>query len=147
VANPGYPYEDEKSFGISGLSLANDRWDVRHVIVLEGAIKVPNIDVWSVIIYVDYETAQPLFWIARAKRNKLLDIGVLGYRYSSDREPIPQWPEGISANVLDPVVATFFDAGHGSGGWRRESYDLVSTPFPPEDIFELTTSSKLMRGH
>lgn len=147
VANSGYPHDPERPFGISGLSLASDRWDVRHVLVLEAATKVPNLAIWSLIVYVDYQTAQPLYWITRSKRHRLLDIGILGYRYSNDRNPVPQWPGGITADVFEPVVATFFDAGQGSGGWRRESYDIVSTPFPPEKIFELTTSGKLMRGH
>ena len=144
----GWPYETERNFGPSGLSVASDRWDVRHAVLLEGALKVENQGFRTVTIYVDYQTQQPLYWITRGPRRRLLDVGVLVYRYSGDRARYPTWEDGSPALVFDPVAASFLDVAGGSGsGWRRESYDVVSIPSGEGEIERLSSVSALSRGH
>ena len=146
ASEKGYPEVDAKNFGTSGLSLASDRWDLRHAIILEGALRVENLDVAYIKIYVDYQTLQPLYWITRTKRQRLLDVGALAYRFSDDLPNATQWPGGIPASVFYPVAASFYDAGSGAGGWRRESYRLEMTPVGEHKQRAMTTSDSLSRG-
>ncbi|HIG70454.1 MAG TPA: DUF1329 domain-containing protein [Myxococcales bacterium] len=142
----GYPILKDRNFGTSGLSFANDRWDVRHALILEGSLRVKNLDVAYVKIFVDYQTLQPLYWITRTSRQRLLDIGAFAYKFSDDLTSAPEWPGGVPASAFIPVAAAFYDAGAGAGGWRRESYDIDTTP--PSDALQrsMTTSDGLGRG-
>jgi len=142
----GYPLDDDRNFGTSGLSLATDRWDLRRAVVIEGAIKMKNRDVATLLIYVDYQTQQPLYWITRTSRHRLLDIGAFAYRFSEEQTTSLEWPGGTPASVFLPVAAVFFDAGQGAGGWRRETYELDSTPVGAERRRAMTTSGSLGRG-
>jgi hypothetical protein len=143
---PGYPEEPKRNYGTSGLSVASDRWDVRYAVIIEGAIRLPETGVKAVEIWIDYQTQQPLYWITRASRRRLQDIGILVHRFSSDIRNYPEWPGGIPANVFEPVAAIFFDALAGAGGWRRESYDLISTPFSEAERRQMTSADSLSRG-
>jgi hypothetical protein len=146
VNNPGFPTRKDRHFGYSGFSLADDRWDVRYAMVIEGASKLRNRDVNSVLIYVDYQTLQPLYWITRTDRRRLLDVGILGHRFSDDAPELQLWPNGSTASVFEPVVALFFSVAQGSGGWRRESYELRSTPFTKNQVRNMTSVDVLLRG-
>ncbi|MCZ6783505.1 MAG: DUF1329 domain-containing protein [Proteobacteria bacterium] len=146
-SRPGYPIEDERNFGTSGLSVASDRWDIRFAVVIEGALKREGQDVRTLTIYVDYQTQQPLYWITRTGRRRLLDIGVLVHRFSGDMQEYPEWPGGVPANVFEPVAASFYNALAGGGGWRRESYDAISIPYKQAELRRLTASERLDRGH
>jgi hypothetical protein len=143
----GYPVDKQRNFGVSGLSVASDRWDVRHAVVIEGALRLENQDVKSLTVYVDYQTQQPLFWITRTGRRRLLDIGILVHRFSDDRVDSPQWPDGTLASVFEPVAAVFYTAGSGGGGWRREAYELLSTPFSEAERRRFTTTDAIQHGH
>lgn len=142
----GYPFEKNRNFGPSGLSMASDRWDVRRAVVIEGALKVQPGDYKTVTLYVDYLTQMPLYWISRASRRRLHEIGIFVHRYSDDNSQYPAWPDGSSAAVFDPVAAAFYDAATESGGWRRESYDVRSTPPPSNQERGMTTVDALTRG-
>ncbi len=146
--NSGYPQNEERNFGTSGLSLANDRWDLRRVVVIEGAAREKGREVASVVITLDLQTQQPLYWITRTSRGRLLDVGALAYRFSDDLTPTPTWTKGddTPASVFLPVAAAFFDAGMGAGGWRRESFDLEATPVSKERREQMMTSGSLGRG-
>jgi hypothetical protein len=146
ASRPGYPKEPKRNYGTSGLSLANDRWDVRYAVIIEGAIRTSGSGVRAVEIWVDYQTQQPLYWITRSSRRRLQDIGILVHRFSGD-VAYPEWPGGIPASVFDPVAASFYDALAGGGGWRRESYDLVSTPFNEAERRRMTSADDLSKGH
>lgn len=145
-SNPGYPVNDERNFGTSGLSLANERWDLRRAVVIEGAARERGGDVTSVVITLDLQTAQPLYWVTRTSRGRSLDVGALAYRFSDDQIPSPRFPDGTAASVFLPAAAVFFDAGVGAGGWRRESYRLEATSVSKEKRQEMMSSSGLDRG-
>jgi len=142
----GYPTVPERNFGPSGLSLANDRWDLRRAVILEGSLRVKNLDVSLVKIYLDYQTLQPLYWITRTSGRRLLDVGALAYRFSDDSINAPSWPGGVPVSVFLPVAAAFYDAGARVGGWRRESYTLDATPADRNEQRAMTTSDSLGRG-
>ncbi len=59
----GYPINELRNYGPSGLSVASDRWDVRWAVVLEGRIRGGNHDYETITLYVDYQTLLPLYVI------------------------------------------------------------------------------------
>ncbi len=142
----GYPIEEERLYGYSGLSLASDRWDVRSAVVIEGALKRKNETIRTITIYLDEQTQHPLYWISRTDRRRLVEIGVFAHRYSDDIPQYPEWPGGSQAHVLEPVAAAFFNALDGEGGWIRESFDVRSLPWSDDDRRQLMSSDSLLRG-
>lgn len=142
----GYPTNKERNFGYSGLSLADDRWDVRSAVVVEGALKQANETIRTVTIYLDEQTLQPLYWISRTDRRRLVEIGVFAHRFTADVEAYPDWPGGFEAHVFEPVAAAFFNALAGEGGWIRESYQLDSLPFSDNARRDMLSADSLLRG-
>jgi hypothetical protein len=148
VTRSGYPLNPHRNFGTSGLSVGSDRWDVRYAVVIQGALKERGQDYDLLTWYVDYQTQQPLYVIARRRGGgQLLEVGVLLHRYSGDLPRYPRWPTGGRADVFDPVAAVFHDTADGGSGWRRESYDVTSTPRSEAEIQRLTSPGFLTRGH
>jgi uncharacterized protein DUF1329 len=146
AARGGFPEDPQRNFGPSGLSLGDDRWDVRQAIAIQGALRERGRgDDW-LTLYVDTETAQPLYVITeRRGERKRVGVGILLHRWSGDQLGYPAWPDGEPAAVFDPAAAVFFDERDGSG-WRRESYDARSLPLPPEELRYRRSSAFLERG-
>jgi hypothetical protein len=144
-ARGGFPSDPLRNFGPSGLSLGDDRWDVRQAIAIQGALRERGRgDDW-LTLYVDTETAQPLYWISARRGDPHVGIGILLHRWSGDQPGYPTWPDREPAAVFDPAAAVFYDERDGSG-WRRESYDARSTPLPEEELRYRTSSAFLERG-
>jgi hypothetical protein len=128
---PAYPVDPEREFGPWGLSFASDRWDLRRAIVLEGRAKVPRSgeQVQRFVQYLDVQTLAPLYYASWDSREEQIDVGMHVGRWSEEREDYRPWPKEseLPIRVIDPVGASFanllFD-----GGWRRESWEVVSTP-------------------
>lgn len=142
----GFPVEEKRNYGTSGLSVASDRWDVRYAVIIEGANRIEDSKTRSVEIWIDYQTQQPLYWVARTTKRRIQDIGVLVHRYSGDIAGYPEWPGGFQPSVFEPVAAMFYDALGGGGGWRREAYDLRSTPFEAGERRTMTSADNLGKG-
>ncbi len=147
IKEGGYPHQPDRNFGFSGLSLASDTWDVRRAIVIEGALLDRDATLRTVTVYIDYQTRQPLYWITRTDRRRLMGVGILAHRFSGDVIDYPEWPGGKQATVFEPVAASFYNALEGRGGWRRESFGLRSVPFSNNKRRVMTSSSALMRNH
>lgn len=143
----GYPIDSNRNFGPSGLSMADDRWDLRRAVIIEGISRVQDEDVSRITLYVDYQTRQPLYYISRNREGLLSDVGILVHRFSGDDPEYPEWPGGGKALVFDPVAASFFAASDGRSGWRRESYDVRSVPTSESEIERMTSVAELDRGH
>jgi len=143
----GWPVHGDRNYGPTGLSLAYDRWDVRWAVVLRGFARREVDGVAAVTLWLDWQTRRPLYYITQRKNGMLLDIGILGYRFSGDRAEYPAFPGGERANVFDPVVAAFYYVPGGGSGWRRESYDVRSLPRDPDDLRRLTSVNSLEHGH
>jgi hypothetical protein len=144
---PGWPMDDTRNFGPTGLSLASDRWDVRRAVVVEGIALRPEASLARVTLYIDFQTQQPLFYIARRKNGLMVDVGILVHRFSGDLPDYPTWPNGQRALVFDPVATSFFAIADGGTGWRRESYDVQSIPHAEEDRRRMTSVAELEHGH
>jgi len=144
---PGWPTVKDRNYGTSGLSVADDRWDVRHAIVIEGILRQRSETIRSVTIYIDYQTLHPLYWISRTGKGRLVEVGILVHRFNGDRPDEPRWPDNTPNRVFEPVAASFVNALSGRGGWLRESHSLESLPFSPSSIKRMTTTDALSRGH
>jgi hypothetical protein len=135
LSQPVWPEDAARDFGPSGLSLASDRWELRRSLVLE-AIRRAGPDPRGIvreIRYVDLQTLVPLYTIAFDAKDAAIGITIFAGRWSEDRSSYPAWPDERKRPVrtIDSAAAVF--AGPASGAsWRRESWDLVSTP--PSDV-------------
>jgi hypothetical protein len=99
-------------------------------------------------LWVDQQTAQPLYMITERPNRLLREVGILVHRYSGDLAQYPEWPGGGRANVFDPVATLFYEVFGGGSGWRRESYDVRSLPLEGDRLHEMTSTDTLeRRGH
>jgi hypothetical protein len=148
ITRGGYPQDEDRNFGPSGLSVGNDRWDVRQAVVVQGSLKDRGQEYDLVTLWIDYQTAQPLYLVTRRRAaQQMQEVGILVWRYSGDLSAYPAWPGGARTRVFDPVAAVFYDASEGASGWRRESYDVLSTPPDASELRRLTSPGFLDRGH
>jgi len=77
VTRGGYPQEKERNFGPSGLSIGNDRWDVRHAVILQGSLKERGQEYDLVTLWIDYQTAQPLYIVTRRRMaQQMVEVGI-----------------------------------------------------------------------
>jgi hypothetical protein len=143
----GYPLNDNKNFGPSGLSVATDRWDVRWAVVIEGLAKRQGVGVEVITIYVDWQTNVPLYILTKRRNGRLVEVGIPVHRFSGDVFDYPRWPSDEPAYVFDPVAAVFYNAATGGSGWRRESYAVVSVPRSEGDLRRFISPDYLLRGH
>jgi hypothetical protein len=144
AAWPGYPIDPDRNFGPHGLSVASDRWDVRWAVVIDGLPR-ERTDYEMLTLYVDWQTQQPLYVATKTRRGRILEVGIPVHRYSEDTLNYPGWPDGERAQVFDPVAEVFYRA-YDDSGWRRESYDVHSTPADPRLRRRFTASDYLERG-
>ena len=144
VARSGYPLAPGRDWGPSGLSAADDRWELRRAVVIQGARQASDDGIAALTLYIDAQTQQPLYFATRGVDGRLVETGILLHRFSDDVAGYPAGPGGTPASVFDPVAAVFVD-GTGSG-WRRESYDVVSTPPSEAERRRLTSPGYLSRG-
>ncbi|HKA13703.1 MAG TPA: DUF1329 domain-containing protein [Myxococcota bacterium] len=144
AARGGYPSDPDRDFGPSGLSLADDRWDVRQAVAIQGALRETGRDYDWLTLYVDTQTQQPLYVIAERRSDHRAGVGILLHRWSGDRPGYPAWPGGEPASVFDPAAEVFFDERDGSA-WRRESFDAQSIPIAEDELRYRTSSAFLER--
>ena len=134
ASRPSYPEVKERDFGPWGLSFATDRWDLRRAVVIEGRFKgqAGGTQVARYVLYVDAQTAKPLYYISFDSRDERIDVGMFVGRWSETREDYRRWPGAPKQQirVIDSVGESFANIAE-DGGWRRESWTAVSTP--PDD--------------
>lgn len=146
ASRPGYPVDPGRGFGPSGLSLGDDRWDVRRAVVIQGALRTRERGYDFLTLYVDRDTQQPLYLMTHTRGRRLIEVGILAHRYSGDRSPEPLLADGSPVRAFEPVAAVFHQARDGGSGWRRESYQLQLTPPGPGEIERLVSRDALARG-
>ncbi|MCZ6783903.1 MAG: DUF1329 domain-containing protein [Proteobacteria bacterium] len=150
AANPSYPELKDREYGPWGLSFASDRWDLRRALVIEG--KTVNsrgaTSVSRMILYVDLQTLAPIYYMSFDSRDEPIDVGQYVGRWSEDREDYPGWPDDPErpVRVIDTAGASFANLAD-IGGWRRETWDLVSTPPDGNQVRKLISVNNLTKGH
>ena len=99
--------------------------------VIEGRSKQDRgaSEVSRFVQFLDSQTLAPLYYASWDSRGEPIDVGVFVGRWSEEREGYPRWPDAPErpVRVIDPVGAAFANIDQ-QGGWRRESWDIVSTP-------------------
>ncbi|MBW2416825.1 MAG: DUF1329 domain-containing protein [Deltaproteobacteria bacterium] len=148
--SPAYPEEELRSFGPHGLSWASDRWDLRRALVLEGtrreATDTPG-ELAKLRLWVDLQTLYPLYYVSYDRRGEQIDVGYFAGRWSGDRDDYPEWPGAPDrkARVIDPVGAGFANL-RLRGSWRRESWNVVSTPQTDKQTRRSLSIRSLQKG-
>jgi hypothetical protein len=145
--HPGYPENPIRNFGTSGLALGSDRWEVRYAAIIEGRARNREAGFDTLIVYVDHQTHVPLYFITRRGGGLIVDVGIPVHRFSGDIANYPKLRGSERALIFDPVAASYYRAADGGSGWRRESYDLTSTPPSKSNLQKMTTTNSLVHGH
>jgi hypothetical protein len=145
---PSYPENKDRAFGPWGLSFASDRWELRRALILDSTSKHVQsaTDAARIVHYVDLQTGQPLYYVSWDKKGELIDVGMYVGRWSEDREGYPGWPDDSErpVRILDPVGAAFANL-RDEGGWRRESWDIVSTPPKDSELRKVISAGQLTK--
>jgi hypothetical protein len=143
----GYPLNEERNYGPSGLSVASDRWDVRWAVVIEGLARRGGGRFGRILIYVDYLTQVPLYVMTKKRNGRLIEVGIPVHRFSGDTFDYPKWPNGERAFVFDPVAAVYLNTADGGSGWRRESFGVQSVPVNGAKLMRYLSPDSLLRGY
>jgi len=142
----GYPLDPDRSYGPSGLSVANGRWELRRAIVLRGERKKPDKNFRSITLYIDALTQAPLYLITRKQDEQVKEVGIFMGKFTGDDPLAPKWDgNGKDFGWILPVAETLFVAGEE--GWIRESFDLQSAPPDSKERKDFTSTTRLQRGH
>jgi hypothetical protein len=149
AASPMYPEAEERAFGPWGLSFANDRWDLRRALVIEGTAKdVPGGEHTARFVkYVDLQTLHPLYYVAYDAKGEIVDLGMFAGRWSEDRADYPRWTDDPErpVRVIDSMGAAFANLAE-AGSWRRESWTLTAIPPADKELRKLLSVGQLTKG-
>jgi hypothetical protein len=150
ASRPMYPESKERDFGPWGLSFATDRWDLRRAVVIEGRLKgqAGGTQVARYVLYLDAQTAMPLYYISFDSRDERIDVGMFVGRWSETREDYRRWPDAPKqpVRVIDSVGESFANIAE-DGGWRRESWTAVSTPPDTKTLKRELSVNNLSKQH
>jgi hypothetical protein len=150
ASRPSYPEVTDRDFGIWGLSFATDRWDLRRAVVIEGRYKshTGGSQVARFVLYVDAQTAMPLYYMSFDSRDERIDVGMFVGRWSEGRKDYRPWPGApeLPVRVIDSVGESFANIAE-DGGWRRESWTAVSTPPDDKALQRALSMTNLGKGH
>ncbi len=142
----GYPLNPDLSYGPSGLSVANGRWELRRAIVIRGQRKEPEPNLGSITLYIDALTQVPLYMISRKRDELIKEVGIFVGQFTGADPLAPKWDgSGDGFGSILPVAETFFVSGEG--GWLRESFEMRSDPPAEKERKNFTSTIRLQRGH
>ena len=133
----GYPYVKDQNFGPYGLSFANDRWEMRHAVIVRMDPRNVEHPYACKDIYIDKETLQPLYSFAYDQKEELWKILYHNHRWSGDETLTGKWfedreelPEPRVVSVVADVIINvqtgtgnrieFWDAGGKSIGNKAQ---------------------------
>jgi hypothetical protein len=140
----GYPTDEERSYGPSGLSLATDRWEIRRAVVIEGARKRVQDKLRKIVLWVDALTGQPLYLVSRRPNGLIYEVGIFMGRYSGDDLSRTQWDgNGEEFGAILPVAQSFWVIAGQS--WLRESFDLRMDPLTKDERRRVVDSATLQK--
>ena len=126
-----WPLEKQRSYGPWGISFADDRWELRRVLVLEGTLREGAYEdgTRSFVWYLDLQTLTPLYYAAYRDEDEVAGIGYFVSRWSEDRLDYPRWPDDPERPMrkLDEIGAAFVD-WNDQHAVRIESGDDVGVP-------------------
>jgi hypothetical protein len=124
-----YPYSKDQNFGPYGLSYAEDRWELRHTVVIRLTPRNTDHPYHHKDMYVDAQTLEPLYSFASDRKGELWKIITHNHRWSEDDpEWYPGWPGVPRPHDLATVSDTVANVQTGTGN-RIEFWDNHGTPF------------------
>jgi hypothetical protein len=139
----GYPYEKSRNFGKTGLSFADDVWDVRKVYIIEQYPKEENHPYSRKRIWIDQQTQNALYSAAYTRRgDELWKLIYSTFRWS-ENEAQEDRIEGMRTffRVSDIVMNVITGTGN-----RIEFWDARPTRLTKGKIRKLTDVGRLNRG-
>jgi hypothetical protein len=118
----GYPYTRDHNFGPYGLSLADDRWELRHSFKYQFEPKNADHPYSKKVLYIDKNTAEILYSFAYDQKGELWKIIYHNKRWSEDAKPSYKPWEGVpeprdSMNVSDIVINVQTGTGNRIEAW------------------------------
>ncbi|MEB2344299.1 MAG: DUF1329 domain-containing protein [Deltaproteobacteria bacterium] len=140
-----YPYAKNHNFGPYGLSMADDRWELRKAIKVRLTPRNADHPYAHKDIYVDENTSEALYSFAYDQKDELWKIIYHNKRWSEDHDRYKAW-EGVpeprdSVNVADVVI----NVQTGTGN-RIEFWDANGTPLPAGKARQYIDVGRLTRG-
>ncbi|MFI5315334.1 MAG: DUF1329 domain-containing protein [Myxococcota bacterium] len=116
AAKSTWPVDKTRSYGPWGISFADDRWELRRAIELEGKLREGQLDdgtsrfVW----YLDLQTLTPLYYAGYRANGDAAGIGYFIHRWSEDRGDYPHWEDDPNRPVraIDEIGSAFVDWSH-----------------------------------
>ena len=143
---PAYPTDGERGFGPAGVSFADDRWELRRAIVIEGRFKEGAFGdgVRRYIWYLDLQTLFPLYYAAYRDAGTQGGLGYFVGRWSEDRPDYPRWPDDPArpVRVLDQVGTALID-WNNQDSVRTEYWKAVSVPVDEKKLVRSMSQSSL----
>jgi hypothetical protein len=141
-----YPYTRDHNFGPYGMSLADDRWEMRHTFKIRFVPRNEDHPYSQKVIYVDRNTAEILYSFAYDRKGALWKIIYHDKVWSADGadfyegwEDVPEPRDSI--NVADVVI----NVQTGTGN-RIEFWDAHGTPIGRGKIRRMIDVGSLTRG-
>jgi hypothetical protein len=127
----GYPYVKDQNFGPYGLSLANDRWEMRKMVKVRMKPRNNDHPYSYKDIYFDAETFEPHYSFAYDQKDELWKIIWHAKRWSEDTSLSGTWYEGWPGvekpNDLRVVSDIIVNVQTGTGN-RIEFWDANGKP-------------------
>ena len=149
TARNTWPVDKDRGYGPWGISFADDRWEQRRVLVLDGKLKDGSTPFEDGTVrftwYLDLQTLVPLYYAAYRKSGDAAGVGYFVWRWSEDRPDYPRWPDDPArpVRVLDEVGYAMVD-WNDQHAVRSESGAAVSIP---EDEAKLRRSLSVGSAH
>lgn len=129
----GYPYKDDGYYGPSGLSFANDRWELRDALLLEMIPRDKDHPYSKKLIWIDRDSFKPLYSFAYDRTGALWKIIYHKHRWSEDDHPgirardwYPGWPGVPEPRDLRTVSDAIVNVQTATGN-RLDFYDSRGT--------------------
>ncbi|MEE8557466.1 MAG: DUF1329 domain-containing protein [Myxococcota bacterium] len=138
----GYPMEKNRNFGPSGMSHADDRWELRHAIILEQTAKDEGHPYSKKTLWYDAQTYVPMFSVAYSRRGELWKLLYQVHRWGEEEAQ----PDRIVGNrAFLPVCDVVINAINGTGN-RIEFWDARPTRLSKGKIRKATDVGRLNQG-
>ena len=146
----GYPYEGPADFGPSGLSFANDRWELRDAWVVRMRPRNGDHPYAYKDLYLDQQTLTPMYSFAYDQRGELWKILAHTNRWSEDHsltgDYYPGWEGVPRPRDLHGVCDVIYNVQTGTGN-RIEYWDRRGTPMRSRgEIRRFVDVGRLSRG-
>jgi hypothetical protein len=142
-----YPYTRDHNFGPYGLSVADDRWELRQTFKFQFVPKNQDHPYARKVLYIDKNTAEVLYSFAYDRKGELWKIIYHNKIWSEDAKKVYKPWEGVpeprdSVNVLDVVI----NVQTGTGN-RIEFWTANGTPVGgPGKVRRLIDVGRLTKG-